>query len=141
MESRSHPSAFILAKWLKRSKTSRGVSIEIQYLRMFYVAQVNFGIDIAALIGLSQVILGLVYLIYTIVKLLRTRNIWSNLITAFYIIQLLIVPTILFFSGCVLILQGWRLDPILQFQQFILFLLIVFLIIKEMVINTVGRNR
>ncbi len=108
---------------------------------MFYVAQVNFGIDIAALIGLFQIILGLVYLIYTIVKLLQTRNIWSSLITAFYIIQLVIVPTFSFFSGCVLIFQGWRLDPILQFQQFILFLLIVFLIIKEMVINTVGRNR
>ncbi len=111
---------------------------------MFYVAQVNIGTNIskniASFLGVLQIIFGLFYLIFAIIQLIR-RNKISSSTTIFYSIQLIIIPTFLLLSGLILIFQGWRLDPILQLQQFILFLLIVFLIIKEMVINTVGKNR
>ncbi|HYX13261.1 MAG TPA: Ycf66 family protein [Nostoc sp.] len=45
------------------------------------------------------------------------------------------------FCGIILFFQGWRLDPILQFEQFLLLLLIVYFTIKDIVINAVYRNR
>jgi hypothetical protein len=112
---------------------------------MFYVAQVNIGtnigINIASFLGILQIIFCLFYLIFGIIQLIRTRNRLSSSAIIFYCIQLVVIPAFLLLSGSILIFQGWRLDPILQLQQFILFLLIVFLIIKEMVINTVRRNR
>jgi len=65
----------------------------------------------------------------------------SNLAVAFYIIQLIFLPLLLSLSGLILVLQGWRLDPILQFQQLILSVLIFYLSLKDIVINTVNRNR
>ena len=43
--------------------------------------------------------------------------------------------------GGILIFQGWRLDPILQFMQILLSILIIYLSIKDIVINAVYRNR
>ncbi|MHC5774703.1 Ycf66 family protein [Nostoc sp.] len=40
-----------------------------------------------------------------------------------------------------MLFQGWRLDPILQFEQFLLLLLILYLSIKDIVINAVYRDR
>ncbi|AUB38467.1 putative protein family Ycf66 [Nostoc flagelliforme CCNUN1] len=37
--------------------------------------------------------------------------------------------------------QCWRLDPILQFEQFLSLLLIIYFAIKDIVINAVYRNR
>lgn len=108
---------------------------------MFYFAQVNIGITPAPNTGLFQIVFGLFYLIFSIIQIVQNRNRVNSLTLAFYIIQLVIVPIFLFFSGFVLLYKGWRLDPVLHFQQFILFLLIVFLILKEIIINTLNRNR
>lgn len=40
-------------------------------------------------------------------------------------------PFALLISGIILLLAGWRLDPILQFQQLLLESIIIFLIIKD----------
>jgi hypothetical protein len=48
---------------------------------------------------------------------------------------------LMFLSGVILIFQGWRLDPILQFGQFLSFLIIIYFAIKDIVINAVYRNR
>ena len=112
---------------------------------MCYLAQVNIGsnlaINIAYFLGLLQIIFGLFYLILVVVQLVRNRNRISSLTTIFYIIQLVIIPTFLLLSGSILLLQGWRLDPILQFQQLILSALIFYLSIKDIMLNTVNRNR
>ena len=112
---------------------------------MFYLAQVNIGtnlsINIASFLGLLQIIFGLFYLIFVVVKLVRIANRVSSFTTIFYIIQLVIIPIFLLLSGSILLLQGWRLDPILQFQQLILFALVVYLSLKDIVINSVNRNR
>lgn len=108
---------------------------------MCYLAQVNIGITPVPNTGLFQIVFGLFYFIFSIIQIMQNRNRVNSLTLAFYLIQLVIVPIFLFISGLILLYQGWRLDPILQFQQFILFLLIVFLILKEIIINTVNRNR
>ncbi|WP_370588556.1 Ycf66 family protein [aff. Roholtiella sp. LEGE 12411] len=58
-----------------------------------------------------------------------------------YLIQVIFTPIILLLCGFILLFQGWRLDPILQFEQFLLLLLIIYLTIKDIVINAVYRNR
>ncbi|MEH2080887.1 MAG: Ycf66 family protein [Nostoc sp.] len=47
----------------------------------------------------------------------------------------------MFLCGVFLTFQGWQLDPILQFGQLLLSLLIIYLLIKDIVINTVYKNR
>ncbi|MEH1978997.1 MAG: Ycf66 family protein [Nostoc sp.] len=59
---------------------------------------------------------------------------------ALYIIQLIFTPIIMLLSGAILYYQGWRLDPVLQFEQFLLLLLILYLSIKDIVINAVYRD-
>ncbi|MEO1429098.1 MAG: Ycf66 family protein [Cyanobacteria bacterium J06633_8] len=65
-------------------------------------------------------IFGLFYFIFAILKLTRIWNRISSTARTFYIIQLLIIPIFIVFSGFILLFQGWRLDPILQLQQLIL---------------------
>ena len=112
---------------------------------MFYVAQVNIGtnigINIAFFLGILQIIFCLFYLIFGIIQLIRTRNRLSSSAKIFYSIQLVVIPAFLLLSGSILIFQGWRLDPILQFQQFILSALVFYLSLKDIVVNAVQRNR
>ena len=72
---------------------------------------------------------------------MQNRNRTTSLNLAFCIVQLEIVPIFLCFSGLVLLFQGWRLDPILQILQFLLSLLVVFLVLKDILINTINRSR
>ncbi|MEH1890814.1 MAG: Ycf66 family protein [Nostoc sp.] len=51
------------------------------------------------------------------------------------------MPILMLLCGLILIFQGWRLDPILQFEQLLSFLLIIYLIIKDIIINSVDRDR
>ncbi|MEB3218310.1 MAG: Ycf66 family protein [Nostocales cyanobacterium 94392] len=108
---------------------------------MFYVAQVNIGANLASLLGLLQIIFGIFYLIFGIVQLTSVGNRLSNLTRTIYIIQLLIIPIALVLSGFILTFQGWRLDPVLQFQQFILSALVFYLSLKDIIVNAVNRNR
>ena len=116
---------------------------------MFYFAQVNIGTNIgtnfASLLGFIQIIFGLLYLILAIIKLVLIWNRISSLRRTSNIILLLITPTFLISSGLILLFQGWRLDPILQLQQFILSFLVFYFASKDIVVdfvtNRVQRNR
>ncbi|MEH2208701.1 MAG: Ycf66 family protein [Nostoc sp.] len=108
---------------------------------MLTFAQVNFGLNIAGLIGIIYLLWAIIYLILTVAWLSQrgTRlRVWA---LALYIIQLIFTPTIMLLSGAILYYQDWRLDPILQFEQFLLLLLILYLSIKDIVINAVYRDR
>ncbi|WP_199306177.1 Ycf66 family protein [Coleofasciculus sp. FACHB-T130] len=52
-----------------------------------------------------------------------------------------IIRSLLLISGIILFLQGWRLDPVLQFGQFLLFLLILYMILKDIVLERIERRR
>ncbi|WP_407897173.1 Ycf66 family protein [Scytonema sp. NUACC26] len=70
----------------------------------------------------------------------RARRLNSSSLVL-YIIQLIFIPIILLLSGFILIFQGWRLDPILQFSQLLLTLLILYLVVKDIFINAIYKNR
>ncbi|MBD1894200.1 hypothetical protein H6F60_05805 [Coleofasciculus sp. FACHB-129] len=52
-----------------------------------------------------------------------------------------IIRSLLLISGIILFLQGWRLNPVLQFGQFLLFLLILYMILKDIVLERIERRR
>lgn len=108
---------------------------------MLYFSQVNLGVNPASILGLLQIIFGLFYLIFVIFQLMQIGNRLSNLTIGFFIIQLFLLPVFLLLSGLILIFQGWRLDPILQFQQLIISALVFYLSLKDIFINAVDRNR
>jgi len=108
---------------------------------MLTLAQVNFGINVAGLIGIIYLLLAIVYFILMLVWLVPRGTRLAGSALALYLIQVIFTPIVLLLCGFILLFQGWRLDPILQFEQFLLLLLIIYLTIKDIVINAVYRNR
>ena len=84
--------------------------------------------------------MGAAYLILLVFFLVQTTRL-TNQALSLYIIQAIFIPVLMFLCGVILIFQGWRLDPILQFGQFLSFLIIIYFCIKDIVINAVYRNR
>lgn len=82
---------------------------------------VNFGINVIGLLGLLDILGAIAYLVLAIVQISRgVYNSPSTANTALQLIELLGSPLALFLGGIILLFNGWRLDPILQFQQFLL---------------------
>ena len=107
---------------------------------MFYFAQVNIGIDISTILGIFQSIFGLVYFVFLLYILLKIGKRLSVLSLILYIIQLILLPLFLVLSGFILFIQGWRLDPILQFQQFIISTLLFYFSLKDLFNHKISRN-
>ncbi|MEH1931363.1 MAG: Ycf66 family protein [Nostoc sp.] len=101
----------------------------------------NFGVNVAGLIEIIYLLGAIIYLILTVAWLAQRGTRLRGWALALYIIQFIFTPIIMLLSGTILLYQGWRLDPILQFEQFLLLLLILYLTIKDIVINAVYRDR
>ena len=108
---------------------------------MLTFAQVNFGLNLAGLIGIIYFLLAVIYFILTVVWLAQRGTRLTGWALALYIIQVIFTPIIMLICGVILFFQGWRLDPILQFEQFLSLLLIIYFAIKDIVLNAVYRNR
>jgi len=108
---------------------------------MLYLAQVNFGRNSASLLGIIYVLFSIPYLIFMIAWLNQRANRLIGSALALYILQIIFVPFFMVLCGFILIFQGWRLDPILQLGQLLSFLMIIYLIIKDLVFNAIYRNR
>ncbi len=108
---------------------------------MLTFAQVNFGVNVAGLIGIIYLLWAIIYLILTLAWLAQRGARLRGWALALYIIQLIFTPIIMLLCGAILLFQGWRLDPVLQVEQFLLLLLILYLSIKDIVINAVYRDR
>ncbi|MEH1884710.1 Ycf66 family protein [Nostoc sp.] len=108
---------------------------------MLTFAQVNFGVNSGSLLGIIYLLWAIIYLILTVAWLSQRGTRLRGWALALYIIQLIFTPIIMFLIGTILFFQGWRLDPILQFGQFLSLLLIIYLSIKDIVINAVYRDR
>ncbi|MDZ8029218.1 MAG: Ycf66 family protein [Nostoc sp. DedQUE11] len=106
---------------------------------MLTLAQVNFGLNLAGLIGIIYLLLSIVYFLLTLAWLVQRGTRLRGWSLSLYIIQVIFTPIVLLLCGGILFFQGWRLDPILQIQQFLLSLLIIYLTIKDIVINAVYR--
>ncbi|WP_414572867.1 Ycf66 family protein [Nostoc sp. CCY 9925] len=106
---------------------------------MLTLAQVNFGLNLVGLIGIIYLLLSIVYFLLTLAWLVQRGTRLRGWSLSLYIIQVIFTPIVLLLCGGILFFQGWRLDPILQIQQFLLSLLIIYLTIKDIVINAVYR--
>ncbi|MBW4571772.1 MAG: Ycf66 family protein [Tolypothrix carrinoi HA7290-LM1] len=104
---------------------------------MFTLPQVNIGLNL----GIIYVLLGAAYLILMVFFLVQRATRLTNWALSLYIIQAIFIPVLMLLCGLILIFQGWRLDPVLQFGQFLSFLIIIYFSIKDIVINAVYRNR
>jgi hypothetical protein len=93
---------------------------------------VTTGLAWSSVIGLLQVLGALAYFMVSITQIiaaLRERQ-SSTVVPRF--IQLIFVPLMLLMSGIILFFNGWRLDPILQFQQLLLGILIGHLVLQDL---------
>ena len=95
----------------------------------------NFGGSIASLLGYFYVLLGIFSPVIIIALLAKRGNDLNDLAKILYVGQAIISAFVFLLSGLILIFQGWRLDPILAFSQFLLTVLIIYLIIKDILIN------
>ena len=111
---------------------------------MFYLAQIsigNIGTNPPSLLGIIQIVFGFFYVTFLIIKLKRIWNGISSLARMLYIIQLVFFPIFMLSSGLILMVNGWRLDPFLQFQQFILSAIVFYFGLKDVVFKGAQRNR
>lgn len=113
---------------------------------MLFLSQVTFGVRTsglieAKLIGIIYLILAIIYLILMIGWLISRKNTLTNAALIIYIFQGVFSPVVMLVFGIILMLQGWRLDPLLQFQEFLLLLLIIYLSFKDIIINITQRIR
>ncbi|NET00765.1 MAG: hypothetical protein F6K62_08120 [Sphaerospermopsis sp. SIO1G2] len=91
----------------------------------------NFGF----LIGCIYVVFSILFPILGIISLFASRDETDDLMFLLRLLELIIVPLIMLICGFVLVFQGWRLDPIIQFQQLLLFVIIVYLLFKETLLS------
>jgi hypothetical protein len=81
---------------------------------------VNFGFNNASLLGLLDIILAIAYLALSIALPIARRRDVGDTGVALYVVQAIIAPAFLLLSGFILVFQGWRLDPPLQFAFLLL---------------------
>lgn len=105
------------------------------------LSQINLGANLASLLGIMYLLFAPVYFIFTIIFISQRGTRLISWTLKLYIIQVIFVPLIMILSGYILLFQGWRLNPILQFGQFLSTLLIIYLSVKDIVINAVYKNR
>ncbi|ASC71310.1 Ycf66-like protein [Halomicronema hongdechloris C2206] len=88
--------------------------------------------NLSSILGLLQALGSLGYFAVSIAQIttaLRSRRLTEPVLR---ILQLIFAPLILLLSGGILFFNGWRLDPILQFQQLLLSILIGYLILLDL---------
>jgi hypothetical protein len=89
---------------------------------------ISVGFNFATLLGLLDIAIAIFYAVSSINLL--SRRLTDNA-ALLYIVQLLFAPLALLLVGAILIFNGWRLDPILQFAFLLLNALVIFLGAKE----------
>ncbi|WP_019508884.1 Ycf66 family protein [Pleurocapsa sp. PCC 7319] len=103
---------------------------------------VNFGLNFISVVGLFDVLGGIGYFILIITQVLESvRKSNSSLYIILKVLELLFCPIALLLSGGILIFNGWRLDPILQFQQLLFHLIVIVCLVKEAMRSSVSLRR
>jgi hypothetical protein len=102
---------------------------------------VNFGFNSASLLGLLDIILAIAYLALSITLPIARRRDLGATGVSLYVVQAIIAPPFLLLSGFILVFQGWRLDPPLQFAFLLLNLLVVYLGVKDVILFSLVSRR
>ena len=92
---------------------------------------VNVGINWMSILGIVDIALAVAYLVTAIANSGMRSQIIGSTGIILYIIQGIMAVVVLPLSGFILFFQGWRLNPILGFQQFLLHVLLIFLAFKD----------
>ncbi|QIR37850.1 hypothetical protein HCG51_14775 [Tolypothrix sp. PCC 7910] len=106
-----------------------------------FVMQISFGLNIASLLGYIYIIFGISYMAFMVFLLFKRASRLGSIAFVIYLLQALLIPSIMLLCGFIFVFQGWRLDPILQFAQFLLTSLVIYFSVKDIVINEVYKNR
>ena len=88
---------------------------------MLETVMVNIGLNLATLLGVALVLLGLSLIVVSAIRPFRASNLIQNLALA--VVYLL--------AGLILFTQGWRLDPILQVSQLLLIGSSIYWVVKD----------
>lgn len=95
--------------------------------------QVYFSPNGTHVLGLLQILGSIGYLVVSVLQIIEaTRPPYRRNPILFRILQVLFAPVTLFTSGTILIFQGWQLDLSFQFQQFLISILLVYLIFLDL---------
>jgi Ycf66 protein N-terminus len=91
---------------------------------------VNIGFSLTTLLGLLDLLGVICYFLLAIYQISRgvysysSNSIFNTGLQVIEVLELISSPIALFLSGIILVFNGWRLDPILQFQQLLLHVII-----------------
>ena len=99
---------------------------------------INYGISLATLLGLLDVILALAIFTLTLILVTQNASARRGSTIGLYITQVILVPLALLIAGAIFVFQGWRLEPTLLFAILCLHVIIIFLLLKDFLIN-LGR--
>lgn len=93
---------------------------------------VNVGLNFVSLLGLVYLALAILYPVLVLPVVLTRRRAIAPEQFFLSMVQAIVAPVLLFVSGLILLFQGWRLDPLLQFAQFLTGVLVVLLTAKDL---------
>ncbi len=93
---------------------------------------VDVGLGWSSILGVLHILGSVAYFVVSIVQITVAARSRQPANTVLRILQLIFAPLILLLSGFILFFQGWRQDPILQFQQLLMNILIGYLIFLDL---------
>ena len=92
----------------------------------------NTGFHLSGLLGLVDVVGAVYYLFWATGRIYRKgENSSPTESDMLKVWELFLYPIALFLSGVILHFNGWRLDPLFQFQQLLLHLIVAIALVKQ----------
>jgi small-conductance mechanosensitive channel len=87
---------------------------------------------VRAILGFLLILGALGYVAVSIAQITFAARAGQGSDIVLRIFQLVFAPLILLLSGAILFFQGWRQDPVLQFKDFLMTVLISYLILLDL---------
>jgi hypothetical protein len=101
------------------------------------MVNIGFQYQFASLLGLLDILLALLYLVFSI-AILVTRGRALNTLGLLFITQSILAPLILLSSGVIIFFNAWKADFTLQFALLLLHILVIYLSVKDFVLYRRG---
>ncbi len=89
--------------------------------------------NFSSLLGLIQVLGSLGYFVISIAQLAKPGKSRKKIELIFRIFQLIFIPLMLLLSGIIILFQGWRLDPALLFQDFLMMIIVSYFVCLDII--------
>jgi multisubunit Na+/H+ antiporter MnhB subunit len=86
---------------------------------------VNLGLNLSGFVSVLQIVAALSYYVFAIVRTRHIENSFDRRLPSIFISIILII------SGSILFFNGWHLDPILQFQEFLTTIFVIYLLFLD----------